>query len=70
MSNVLDDKFLRTLRENKVITEQEIAIREGDIVVAKNVLTDKKRIIDSKLLTKLNVNTTIKENKEKTLLKD
>lgn len=70
MSNVLEDKFLRTLRENKVITEQEIAIREGDIVVAKNVLTDKKRIIDSKLLTKLNVNTTIKENKEKTLLKD
>ena len=68
-SFVLNGYTLNILRENKVITEHEIAIQEGDIVVAKNVLTDKKRIIDKNTLVKYNIKP-INENREKTLLKD
>ena len=68
-SFVLNGNSLNVLRENKVITEHEIAIQEGDIIVAKNVLTDKKRIIDKDTLNKYNISL-INENREKTLLKD
>jgi hypothetical protein len=68
-SFVLNGDSLSVLRENKIITEHEIAIQEGDIVVAKNVLTDKKRIIDRSTLAKYNIRP-INENIEKTLLKD
>ena len=68
-SFVLNGNSLNVLRENKVITEHEIAIQEGDIIVAKNVLTDKKRIIDKDTLNKYNIGL-INENREKTLLKD
>ena len=68
-SFVLNSSSLNILRENKVITEHEVAIQEGDIIVAKNVLTDKKRIIDKNTLVKYNIGL-INENREKTLLKD
>ena len=68
-SFVLNGNSLNILRENKVITEHEIAIQEGDIVIAKNVLTDKKRIIDKNTLSKYNIRP-INENREKTILKD
>ena len=68
-SFVLNGNSLNILRENKVITEHEVAIQEGDIIVAKNVLTDKKRIIDKNTLSKYNIGL-INENREKTLLKD
>ena len=68
-SFVLNGDSLNVLRENKIITEHEIAIQEGDIVVAKNVLPDKKRIIDRSTLAKYNIRP-INENREKTLLKD
>ena len=41
-NTVLGNKYLENLRKLKIISEQEIAIIEGDIVVAKNGLTDKK----------------------------
>ena len=68
-SFVLNGESLNVLRENRIITDHEIAIQEGDIVVAKNVLTDKKRIIDRVTLAKYNIRP-INENIEKTLLKD
>ena len=68
-NNVLEDKLLRMLRENKVITEQEVALLEGDIFVAKNVLTEKKRILDSSLLKKYKIKA-INENTNKKLHKD
>ena len=43
MSN-LQENVVAQLREDGVITESEIAIQEGDLVIAKNVLTNEKRI--------------------------
>ena len=47
MSNVLNDGQLADLRKKGVITDQEIALLEGDILVAKNVVTEERRIIGS-----------------------
>ena len=69
VSNILDNKSLATLRSLKVISDQEIALIEGDMFIAKNVLTDKKRILDKTLLEKYKINN-LNENKEKKLLKD
>tara|TARA_R110001592_G_scaffold58770_1_gene177877 strand:- start:31342 stop:31539 length:198 start_codon:yes stop_codon:yes gene_type:complete len=44
-SNVLTDSQLANLRQTGVITDQEIALLEGDILVAKNVVTEERRII-------------------------
>ena len=41
----LSTEQLTTLRANGTITEQEIAIQEGDLIVAKNVVTQTRRII-------------------------
>ena len=70
MSNIsLSKDILQNLRENKVITEQEIVSIEGDIYVAKNVLSDKKRIIDSATI-KNYLKNNLNENSNKRLLKD
>jgi hypothetical protein len=44
-NNVLNDSQLTKLRTTGVITDQEIALLEGDILVAKNVITEERRII-------------------------
>ena len=44
-NNVLNDTQLADLRTKGVITDQEIALLEGDILVAKNVVTEERRII-------------------------
>lgn len=44
-NNVLNDNQLAALRTKGVITDQEIALLEGDILVAKNVVTEERRII-------------------------
>jgi hypothetical protein len=43
--NVLSDTQLAELRTKGVISDQEIALLEGDILVAKNVVTEERRII-------------------------
>jgi hypothetical protein len=50
------------LRQNGIITENEIAIVEGDILVAKNVLTLERRIIGK-------AEEILKENKNRRILK-
>ena len=57
-NNVLTDNQLASLRKKGVITDQEIAILEGDILVAKNVVTEERRIIgnSSDLLSEGNDN--------------
>ena len=44
-ARIIDGDELQKLRINGVITENEIAILEGDLVLAKNVLTQERRII-------------------------
>ena len=41
----ITNEQLITLRTNGTITEQEIAIQEGDLIIAKNVVTETRRII-------------------------
>ena len=44
-NNVLNDNQLASLRKEGLISDQEIALLEGDILVAKNVVTEERRII-------------------------
>ena len=53
---------LQDLRNQKIITENEIAIVEGDLILAKNVLTQERRIIGKK-------SEVIKESNERKILK-
>tara|TARA_Y100000592_G_scaffold96296_1_gene164519 strand:- start:201 stop:395 length:195 start_codon:yes stop_codon:yes gene_type:complete len=53
---------LQDLRNQKIITENEIAIIEGDLILAKNVLTQERRIIGKK-------SEVIKESNERKILK-
>jgi|ETNmetMinimDraft_21_1059911.scaffolds.fasta_scaffold227668_2 hypothetical protein len=45
MSETLDNDTLQRLREEHIITENEIAIQHGDKIVAENVITKDRRII-------------------------
>lgn len=41
----LTNEQLVALRTDGTITDQEVAIQEGDLVIAKNVVTQERRII-------------------------
>ena len=43
--NSLTDTQISALRNDGVITDQEVAIVEGDLIVAKNVVTEARRIL-------------------------
>ena len=43
--NVLESAQLTKLRNDGVITDQEVALLEGDLLVAKNVVTEERRIV-------------------------
>ena len=45
MNNTVSTEQLVALRNQGIIMEDEIAIIEGDILLAKNVLTESKRIV-------------------------
>tara|TARA_B100000700_G_scaffold328066_1_gene444619 strand:- start:3148 stop:3342 length:195 start_codon:yes stop_codon:yes gene_type:complete len=53
---------LQSLRSENVITENEIAIIEGDLILAKNVLTQDRRIIGK-------TSEVLKESNERRVLK-
>jgi hypothetical protein len=61
-ARIIDGDELQKLRINGVITENEIAILEGDLVLAKNVLTQERRIIGK-------TSDIITENNKKRILK-
>ena len=62
---VLEKNILVELRNNNVITSQEVAIQIGDLYFAKDVITDKRRVVELN-----NLNTSINETKtNKQLLK-
>ena len=45
MQNAMSDDNQRILREEKIITDNEVALQVGDKYVAENVLTRTRRII-------------------------
>jgi|GEM_PF-4056600 hypothetical protein len=44
--NTLPAEALQRLRAQGVITEQEVAIRQGDLMIALNVVTQQRRVIE------------------------
>jgi hypothetical protein len=48
MEKLLKDVELKILRSRQIITENEIAIMVGDLVVAEDVRTRTRRVIDAK----------------------
>lgn len=65
---VLETSILQNLRAQSIITENEVAINVGDLYYAKNVLTNEKRLIDTKLIGEYK-NENLQETTRKTLLK-
>jgi len=47
IEKILSDSDIKNLRSNGVLQECEVAIRVGDIIVAENVLTKSRRVLDS-----------------------
>jgi hypothetical protein len=45
MQAALSDDQLRSLREGRIIEQNEIAYKNGDLLIAENVLTKQTRII-------------------------
>lgn len=43
---ILENIQLQRLRENSIISNDEVAIQAGDLFFAKNVLTNEKRMIN------------------------
>lgn len=58
--NTLPDHVLTLLREQGVIQSDEVAVQEGDLMIAVNVITGSRRLIE---------NLPLKESKNKRLLK-
>ena len=50
IEKILEDSDIKSLREKGILQECEVAIQIGDIVVAENVLTKSRRVLDSNLI--------------------
>lgn len=46
----LSAQDIQRLRESNVITQNEVAFRVGDLVVAENILTNERRVLDTSSL--------------------
>ena len=47
MENALNDEELAKLRGAGLLLENEVALRSGDLVIAENVVTKERRILDT-----------------------
>jgi len=50
IEKILADSEIKNLRDKGILQECEVAIQVGDIVVAENVLTKSRRVLDSSLV--------------------
>ena len=50
IEKILSDSDIKALRGKGILQECEVAIQVGDIVVAENVLTKSRRVLDSSLI--------------------
>ena len=60
--NNLDDEILAILRQHGYISKDEIAYKKGDLLIAENVISNEKRMLE-------NVPTTIVESSRRKILK-
>lgn len=70
IERVLDDAVLKQLRENNIISGEEVVIGSGDLYYAKNVISNEKRMISLDVVNKFQTkNESINETSKKTLLR-
>lgn len=69
LDELLDNKTQSLLREKSIIQDNEVAIKSGDLYCARNILTDERRIIETRLIEQNMQYSTIKEQATKTILK-
>ena len=50
IEKILSDLDIKNLRSKGVLQECEVAIQVGDILIAENVLTKVRRVLDSNLI--------------------
>lgn len=68
--NVLNDGVLKQLRENNIISGEEVVIATGDLYYAKNVISNEKRMISLDTIKQFHAkNEAITETSKKTLLR-
>lgn len=47
--STLPNEVIQRLRSQGIITEQEVALRQGDLMIALNVVTQQRRIIEGRI---------------------
>ena len=47
MKKMLDEEILKKLRNNNILTTNEVAYRQGDLYIAEDVITGNKRTIEA-----------------------
>tara|TARA_Y200000002_G_scaffold382869_1_gene401774 strand:+ start:33 stop:251 length:219 start_codon:yes stop_codon:yes gene_type:complete len=68
--SVLNDSVLKQLRENNIISGEEVVIATGDLYYAKNVISNEKRMISLDTIKQFHAkNEAITETSKKTLLR-
>ena len=57
------------LREASIISQEEIAVQEGDLLLAENVLSKERRLLDRSVLERFNNNSITESSQKSQLLK-
>jgi hypothetical protein len=65
---IYSDTTQKVLRENNLITEAEIALQSGDLILAENVLTKERRMLNKETVSRFISTTNISESTTKTQL--
>ena len=67
---IYSDETQRVLRERRFIKETEIAMTSGDLILAEDVITKERRILDSAIVQPhLKTNNIVESNNKTQLLK-
>jgi len=65
----LNDNTQRQLRETNIISAEEIAIEEGDLLIAENVISKERRMLNKSVMSQVNNNSITESNQKSQLLK-
>mgnify|MGYP001409122286 CR=1 FL=1 len=65
---IYSDDTQSILRENNLIAENEIALQSGDLILAENVLTKERRMLQKEVVSRFITNTKITESTTKARL--
>ena len=65
----LNNNLQIQLREASIISQEEIAVQEGDLLLAENVLSKERRLLDRSVLERFNINSITESSQKSQLLK-